>query len=87
MNNFSIFGILIPTIIITNIINVEMIKEASDKLTKVFYEVSEKLYSQAGGAAGAAGANGAANGTQQGGNNNGGTTEAEYKVENDGDNK
>ena len=67
--------------------NVEMIKEASDKLTKVFYEVSEKLYSQAGGAAGAAGANGAANGTQQGGNNNGGTTEAEYKVENDGDNK
>ena len=63
--------------------SVEMIKEASDKLTKVFYEVSEKLYSQAGGAAGA---NGAANQAQQGGNNSG-ATEAEYKVENDGDNK
>ncbi len=64
--------------------NVEMIKEASDKLTKVFYEVSEKLYSQAGGAAGA---NGAANQSQAGGQNNSGATEAEYKVEDDADNK
>ncbi len=30
--------------------NVETIKEATDKLTKVFYELSEKLYSQAGAA-------------------------------------
>ncbi len=37
--------------------NVETIKEATDKLTKVFYELSEKLYSQAGNAAGAQGAN------------------------------
>lgn len=36
--------------------NVETIKEATDKLTKVFYELSEKLYSQAGNAAGAQGA-------------------------------
>ena len=50
--------------------NVDMIKEASDKLTKVFYEISEKLYSQAGAQAGAAN-----------NDNNGGATEAEYKVE------
>ena len=65
--------------------NVEMIKEASDKLTKAFYEISEKLYSQAGAQAGANAAgsdpNQAANG------NNGGATEAEYKVENDEENK
>ena len=59
-----------------------MIKEASDKLTKVFYEISEKLYSQAGAQPGAG-----FDPNQAAGGNNGGATEAEYKVENDGENK
>ena len=66
--------------------NVEMIKEASDKLTKAFYEISEKLYSQAGAAAGANGAGFDPN-QAAGGTNNNGATEAEYKVENDDDKK
>ncbi len=65
--------------------NVDMIKEASDKLTKVFYEISEKLYSQAGAAAGANGAGFDPNQANAGNNN--GATEAEYKVEDDGDKK
>jgi len=64
--------------------NVEMIKEASDKLTKAFYEVSEKLYSQAGAAANAAGFDPS---QAAGDTNNSGATEAEYKVEEDGDKK
>ena len=33
--------------------NIEEIKDGTDKLTKVFYEISEKLYKQSGAAAGA----------------------------------
>ena len=58
--------------------NVETIKEATDKLTKVFYELSEKLYSQAGNAAGAQGATteGTADSTE--GDN---VVDADYEVE------
>ena len=62
--------------------NVETIKEATDKLTKVFYELSEKLYSQAGAAAGAQGAT-AEEATGAEGDN---VVDADYEVE-DNDNK
>ncbi len=62
----------------------EAIKSATEKLTTVFYSISEKLYS----ANAAAGANGA-EGAQNAGPNvdeNGNVYDADYKVEND-DNK
>ena len=62
--------------------NVETIKEATDKLTKVFYELSEKLYSQAGAAAGAQGAT-TEEATGADGDN---VVDADYEVE-DNDNK
>ena len=61
--------------------NVDTIKEATEKLTTVFYEISEKLYSQVNPNAGAQ------DGAQQNANtenNNGDTVyDAEYKVEDD----
>ena len=63
--------------------NVETIKEATDKLTKVFYEISEKLYKQSGAAAGA---NAEAGATEETANNDGTVYDADYKVEED-DNK
>jgi len=62
--------------------NTEMIKEATEKLTKVFYEISEKLYNQSAQNANAANAQG---GTDAG-NGDGTVHDAEYKVEDD-DNK
>ncbi len=64
--------------------NVETIKEATDKLTKVFYELSEKLYSQAGAANAAAGAGqaGGADTSAEGDN----VVDADYEVE-DNENK
>ena len=64
--------------------NVETIKEATDKLTKVFYELSEKLYSQAGAANAAAGAGqtGGADTSAEGDK----VVDADYEVE-DNDNK
>ncbi len=62
--------------------NVETIKEATDKLTKVFYELSEKLYSQAGAAAGAQGATTEETASAEGDN----VVDADYEVE-DNDNK
>ena len=62
----------------------EAIKSATEKLTTVFYSISEKLYSA--NAAGAAGAEGA----QTAGPNvdeNGNVYDADYKVENDDENK
>lgn len=60
----------------------EKIKEATEKLTKVFYEMSEKLYK----AANPNGATGAeetgANGAEQA-NNDGNVYDADYKVEDD----
>ena len=61
--------------------NVETIKEATDKLTKVFYEISEKLYKQANPAD-------AANAETANTTNEDGTVNADYTVEDDGnDNK
>ncbi len=62
----------------------EAIKQATEKLTTVFYSISEKLYSQAGQATGAAGANAGAEGPKT--DENGNVYDADYKVEND-DNK
>ena len=58
--------------------NVETIKEATDKLTKVFYEISEKLYSQNQ----AAGANAGAT-SETTTDENGNVYNADYKVEDD----
>ena len=69
--------------------NVETIKDATDKLTKVFYEISEKLYSQAnanGANQNAAGANAGTEGPKTDANGN--VYDADYKVEDDNnDNK
>ena len=61
--------------------NVETIKEATDKLTKVFYEISEKLYKQSNPADGA---NASA---EAGTTNEDGTVNADYTVEDDGEDK
>ena len=69
--------------------NVETIKEATDKLTKVFYEISEKLYSQANGA-NANAATGANTASEEGPktDENGNVYDADYKVEDENnDNK
>ena len=61
--------------------NVETIKDATDKLTKVFYELSEKLYSQTGAA------NGAQTETTTEANTDGdNVVDADYEVQDD-DNK
>jgi molecular chaperone DnaK len=61
--------------------NIETIKEATDKLTKVFYEISEKLYKQTG-------ATNAAGSTTESSVNEDGTVNADYTVEdNDDENK
>ena len=65
--------------------NTETIKEATDKLTKVFYELSEKLYSGAGAANQSAGAETTENTTSNEGGDN--VVDADYTVEDDGDNK
>ena len=78
----------------------DAIKAATDKLTSVFYEITEKLYKNAnpnGAANGAAGTNGAEAGAGAGagttGNEgpktdgNGNVYDADYKVEDDGDKK
>ena len=66
--------------------NTESIKEATEKLTKVFYEMSEQLYKNAN-PNGAAGAQGAEEGPKTDANGN--VYDADYKVENEnnGDNK
>ncbi len=61
--------------------NVETIKEATDKLTKVFYEISEKLYKLSNPADGA---NASA---EAGTTNEDGTVNADYTVEDDGEDK
>ena len=58
--------------------NVETIKEATDKLTKVFYELSEKLYSQAGAANQAQGATSQTDDTTSSDDN---VVDADYEVE------
>jgi len=63
--------------------NVETIKEATDKLTKVFYEISEKLYKANAEANAAAGATAEGNPDEA---KEGTVYDADYKVEDD-DNK
>jgi len=64
--------------------NIETIKEATDKLTKVFYEISEKLYKQSNPADGAGAEAGA---TEAGTTNEDGAVNADYTVEDDGEDK
>ena len=68
--------------------NVDTIKEATEKLTTVFYQISEQLYKQnaAANGANAAGAEGQ-NATGAETDNNGNVYDADYKVEDNGDNK
>ncbi len=61
----------------------EAIKSASDKLTKVFYEISEKLYAQNRNAN--AGAEAASEGPKT--DENGNVVDADYEVESDNDDK
>ena len=67
--------------------DIENIKQATEKLTTVFYEISEKLYKAN------AEAQGAANGAQDAGtegpkvDQNGNVYDADYKVEEDGNDK
>lgn len=69
--------------------DVEAIKSATEKLTQVFYSISEKVYSQAktgannaNGAAGDAGAN-AGNNSEPHTDSNGNVYDADYKVDED----
>ncbi len=64
--------------------DVESIKQATEKLTTVFYSISEKLYNQ--NATGAQNGAGAENGATEGPNvdENGNVYDADYKVEDDG---
>ena len=68
--------------------NTDTIKEATEKLTQAFYKVSEQLYKQnaantnTDGASTAEGQN-----TGDAGANNGNVYDADYKVEDEGDNK
>ena len=64
--------------------DVEAIKSATEKLTQIFYSISEKVYSQAQGAANAA--NGAAGENTEGAPHtdaNGNVYDADYKVDED----
>ena len=64
--------------------DVEAIKSATEKLTQIFYSISEKVYSQAQGAANAAGANnGEANNAEPHADSNGNVYDADYKVDED----
>ena len=65
--------------------DVEAIKSATEKLTTVFYSISEKLYAQTAGAKQQAEANGANTGTTEGPktDENGNVYNAEYKVDED----
>ena len=65
------------------------IKEATEKLTKVFYDMSEQLYKNANpnGAAGANDAGAQTEGPKTDANGNGNVYDADYKVEDDNDKK
>ena len=65
--------------------NIDEIKDATEKLTKVFYELSEKLYSAQAGQPGADAAQGAA-ADNNGEAKEGTVYDADYKVEDDNNN-
>ncbi|HBM76195.1 MAG TPA: molecular chaperone DnaK [Clostridiaceae bacterium] len=72
--------------------NTEQIKSATDDLTKTFYDISSRLYQQAGGQQGQGfkqgGFNQAGNnGGNQAGNNGGDDVKADYKVDDSDNNK
>lgn len=68
--------------------DVEAIKSATEKLTTIFYSISEKIYSQNAGANGAnAGADAGANSEGPKTDENGNVYDTDYKVEEDGDKK
>jgi molecular chaperone DnaK len=66
--------------------DIETIKKATEDLTQAFYQISSKIYQEAGGAAGAEGFDpnmaGGAN-TEQSTNNDDNVVDADYKVEDD----
>ena len=62
--------------------DVEAIKSATEKLTTIFYSISEKIYSQTAGA-NAAGANAEANSEGPKADENGNVYDTDYKVEED----
>ena len=59
--------------------DVEAIKTATEKLTTIFYSISEKIYSQNAGAANAEGANAGTEGPKA--DENGNVYDTDYKVE------
>ncbi len=71
--------------------DVEAIKSATEKLTQIFYSISEKVYSQAQGAANTAGANPTDDNAEKSGtenqephtDGNGNVYDADYKVDED----
>ena len=63
--------------------DVEAIKSATEKLTTIFYSISEKIYSQTTGANAGTEANANAEGPKADGN----VYDTDYKVEEDGDKK
>ncbi len=71
--------------------DVEAIKSATEKLTQIFYSISEKVYSQAQGAANTAGANPTEDNADESGtenqephtDGNGNVYDADYKVDED----
>ncbi len=65
--------------------NTEEIKDATDKLTKVFYSISEKLYGQKASEAGATGNAGTSDNATT--DENGNVYNADYEVENNDDKK
>ncbi len=65
--------------------NTETIKEATEKLTQAFYQISEQLYKQNAANAQAQAGNAGDNGSDAG-NNNGNVYDADYKVEDDNNN-
>ena len=68
--------------------NTETIKDATEKLTQVFYQISEQLYKANAQNGAAAGATEGTEANADNGGNNGTVYDADYKVEDDGnDNK
>jgi molecular chaperone DnaK len=71
--------------------NTEQIKSATDDLTKTFYDISSRLYQQAGGQQGQGfkqgGFNQAGNNGGNQAGNNGGDVKADYKVDDSDNNK
>ena len=66
--------------------NTETIKDATEKLTQVFYQISEQLYKANAQNGAAAGATEGTEANADNGGNNGTVYDADYKVEDDGNN-